>query len=108
MLEAGANCLPAALLFLGVAALAYALAPRASGGIAYGIVMVAFVWQLVGALLDAPGVARRPHAVRARRPRADEPFRAGDAAVMLAIGAAGAAVGHRGILGAATCWARER
>ena len=29
MLEAGANCLPAALLLLGLAALAYALVPRA-------------------------------------------------------------------------------
>jgi hypothetical protein len=35
MLEAGANCLPVALLFLGVATLAYAVAPRASAGIAY-------------------------------------------------------------------------
>ena len=70
MLEAGANCLPVALLFLGVAALAYALVPRASGGIAYGLVTVAFLWQLVGSLLGAPAVARRPDAVRARRARA--------------------------------------
>ena len=47
MLEAGANCLPVALLFLGLAALAYAVAPRASAGIAYGLVTVAFLWQLV-------------------------------------------------------------
>jgi ABC-2 type transport system permease protein len=55
MLEAGANCLPVALLFLGIAALAYAVAPRASAGIAYGLVTVAFLWQLVGSLLGAPG-----------------------------------------------------
>ena len=36
MLEAGANCLPVALLFLGFAALAYATVPRASAGITYG------------------------------------------------------------------------
>jgi ABC-2 type transport system permease protein len=86
MLEAGANCLPVALLFLGVAALAYALAPRSSGTIAYGIVVVAFVWQLVGALLDAPSwlVDLTPFAHVALVPT--QPFRAGDAAVMLAIG----------------------
>ena len=54
MLEAGANCLPVALLFLGLAALAYAVVPRASAGIAYGLVTVAFLWQLVGSLLGAP------------------------------------------------------
>lgn len=54
MLEAGANCLPVALLFLGLGALAFALIPRASAGIAYGLVAVAFVWQLFGGLLGAP------------------------------------------------------
>jgi ABC-2 type transport system permease protein len=54
MLEAGANCLPVAILFLGIAALAYALAPRASAGIAYGLAIVAFLWQLFGSLLGAP------------------------------------------------------
>ena len=48
-----ANCLPVALLFLGIAALAYAIAPRASAGIAYGLVTVAFLWYLVGSLLGA-------------------------------------------------------
>jgi ABC-2 type transport system permease protein len=51
MLEAGANCLPVALL---IAAMAYATVPRASAGIAYGLVTVAFLWQLFGALLGAP------------------------------------------------------
>jgi ABC-2 type transport system permease protein len=54
MLEAGANCLPVALLFLGIAALAYALVPRASSGLAYVLVAVAFLWQLVGSLLGVP------------------------------------------------------
>ena len=34
--------------------LAYALVPRASAGIAYGLVIVAFLWQLFGSLLGAP------------------------------------------------------
>jgi ABC-2 type transport system permease protein len=54
MLEAGANCLPVSLLFLGLAALAYATVPRASAGIAYGLVALAFLWQLVGSLLGVP------------------------------------------------------
>ena len=54
MLEAGANCLPTSFLFLALASLAYALVPRASTGIAYGLVSVAFVWQLFGALIGAP------------------------------------------------------
>ncbi len=54
MLEAGANCLPVALLFLGVAALAYAVVPRASAGIAYTLVAVAFLWDLVGSLVGVP------------------------------------------------------
>ncbi len=54
MLEAGANCLPAALLFGGLGALAFAVVPRASTGIAYGLVGAMFLWQLFGALLGAP------------------------------------------------------
>ena len=54
MLEAGANCLPVGLLFLGLCALAYALVPRASTGIAYGLVAVGFLWYLTGALVGAP------------------------------------------------------
>jgi ABC-2 type transport system permease protein len=54
MLEAGLNCLPVGLLFLGLGAVAYALVPRASAGIAYGLVAVAFLWQLFGSLLGVP------------------------------------------------------
>ncbi len=90
MLEAGANCLPVALLFLGVAALAYAIVPRASGGIAYGLVSVAFLWYLTGALFGAPKwlVDLTPFAHVGLVPA--QPFRAGAAAVMLAIGAVSA------------------
>ena len=86
MLEAGANCLPVALLFLGIAALAYGLVPRASGGIAYGLVAVAFLWQLFGSLLGAPQwlVDATPFAHVGFVPA--QPFRGGAAAVMLASG----------------------
>jgi ABC-2 type transport system permease protein len=92
MLEAGANCLPCAVLFLGIAALAYALAPRAAAGIAYGLVTVAFLWQLVGSLIGAPKwlVEITPFAHVAAVPA--QPFRAGAAAVMVAIGVVAAAL----------------
>ena len=54
MLGAGLNCMPSALLFLGLSALAYAIAPRSTGLVAYGLVSVAFCWYLFGALLGAP------------------------------------------------------
>lgn len=54
MLGAGANCLPATLLFGSLSALAFAAVPRATAGIAYGLVSVAFVWQLFGSLLGMP------------------------------------------------------
>ena len=54
MLAAGANCLPTAMLFPGLAALAFAVLPHASTAIAYTLVVAAFLWRLVGELLGAP------------------------------------------------------
>ena len=85
MLEAGANCLPVALMFLGIAALAYAILPRASAGLAYGLVTVAFLWELFGSLLSVPKwlVDATPFAHIGLVPA--QPFRAGAALVMLAV-----------------------
>jgi len=93
MLEAGANCLPAAMLYLGVAALAYAAVPRASAAIGYGFLVLTFLWQAVGALLGAPSwlVGLTPFAHIGLVPA--EPFRATAAVVMIAIGVAAAAAG---------------
>ncbi len=90
MLEAGANCLPAALLFLALGALAFAAVPRATGGIAYGLVSLAFVWQLFGSLLKAPAwlLGLSPFHHVALVPA--QPFKGLAAAVMLALAAAGA------------------
>ncbi len=90
MLEAGANCLPVALLFLGLAALAYAVVPRASAGVSYGLVAVAFLWQLVGSLLGVPHwvVELTPFAHVGLVP--SEPFRAVAAGVLVSIGAVAA------------------
>ena len=54
MLEAGANGVPISYLFLGIAAFAYAVAPRASAAIAYGLVSAAFIWYLVGSFFGLP------------------------------------------------------
>ena len=86
LIEAGINCLPVAVLFLGIAALAYAALPRASAGIAYGLVAVAFLWQLFGSLIGAPKwlVDVTPFAHVAAVPA--QSFRAGAAAVMVGVG----------------------
>jgi ABC-2 type transport system permease protein len=90
MLEAGVNCLPVALLFLGLTALAYAVLPRATAGIGYGLVTVAYLWQLFGSLLGAPHwlVEATPFAHVGLVPAAS--FRVGAAVVMVAIGTAAA------------------
>jgi ABC-2 type transport system permease protein len=105
MLGAGANCLPAALLFLALGALAFALAPRASTGIAYGIVGAAFVWELFGALLEVPDwlLALSPFHDLGLVPA--EPFEGAAAAVMVGLAgvaalAALAAFGRRDLTGA--------
>jgi ABC-2 type transport system permease protein len=87
MLGAGANCLPIALLFLGLGALAFALVPRATSGIAYGLVLAAFVWELFGSLLDLPSwtVDLTPFHQVALVPA--ESFKALAAIVMVAIAA---------------------
>ena len=88
MLEAGVNCLPVALLFLGLASLAYAVLPRATAGIGYGLVTVAYLWELFGSLLGAPHwlVKATPFAHVGLVPAA--PLRVLAAVVMLAIGTA--------------------
>ncbi len=86
LIEAGANCIPVAFLFLGLAALAYALVPRASSGIAYALVTVAFLWDLVGSLLGAPSWLVNMTPFRHVGLVPAQPFRLGAAASMLAIG----------------------
>jgi ABC-2 type transport system permease protein len=88
MIEAGANALPTALLFLGIAALAYAAAPRASAAITYALITVSFLWQLVGSLLAAPrwllDLTLFAHVAAVPT----QPFRTLAAAIMITIGIA--------------------
>jgi ABC-2 type transport system permease protein len=87
MLEAGANTLPPAFLFLSLGALAFAAAPRAGTTIAYGVVGLAFVWELFGALLDVPDwlLAVSPFHDVGLVP--GEPFEARAASIMLVLAA---------------------
>lgn len=93
LLGAGANTLPPALLFLGLGTLAFAVVPRAAAGIAYGLVGTAFLWELLGSLVEAP------EWVRSLSPFHDvglvpgEPFEALAAVVMVAIAVVAGAAG---------------
>ncbi len=91
LLEAGLNAVPVALLFLGIAGLAYAAAPRASAGIAYGVVTVSFLWQLVGSLLGPPRwvLDLTPFAHVGLVPT--QPFRTVAATAMIVLGGAASA-----------------
>ncbi len=104
MLEAGANCLPVAILFLGIAGLAYAVVPRASAAISYLLVTASFLWYIVGALLGLPRwlVDATPFVHLGLVPV--QAFRTTDAAVMAAVGLLTVGVSlavfrHRDLLG---------
>lgn len=58
MAEAGINFVPTAFLFLGVSTLAYAAVPRMASTLSYGLLTLAFLWQLVGSLVRVPGWLR--------------------------------------------------
>jgi ABC-2 type transport system permease protein len=105
LLEAGANCLPTALLFLGLGALAFATVPRAAVGIAYGLTSLAFVWELFGPLAGAPAWALGISPFHHIGLIPAEPFRATAAAIMLVLAVAAAlaslwAFGRRDLTGA--------
>jgi polyether ionophore transport system permease protein len=95
MIGAGANCLPAGLLFLALGALAFALVPRASAGIAYGLVSATFLWELFGALLGAPEWTLDLSPFHHVGLVPAQPFKALAAAMMLGIGALAAILALR-------------
>jgi ABC-2 type transport system permease protein len=90
MLEAGANCLPVVVLFLGLGAVALALVPRAGTTIAYSLVGVAFLWETIGGLVSAPGWALGLSPFHHVGLVPAEAFRAWGAVAMVAIGIVGA------------------
>lgn len=93
LLAAGANGVPTAALYLGVAILAYGAAPRASSAVAFGVVVTTYLWDAVGALVHAPAWATdlTPFAWVGFIPA--HAFRALPALVMVGIAAAAATLG---------------
>jgi polyether ionophore transport system permease protein len=87
LVEAGANTLPPALLFLGLGALLLAVVPRASVGLAYGLTTLAFVWELFGAVIGIPSWALDLSPFHHVGHVPAEHFRAGAGAVMLGVAA---------------------
>jgi ABC-2 type transport system permease protein len=100
LLEAGANELPVTALFLGIAVLAYALVPRISSGVTYGVLTASFLWQLVGSLVSVPKwlLEITPFAHVGLVPV--QPFRVVASILMIALGVAAA-------LAAGTLFARR-
>jgi ABC-2 type transport system permease protein len=88
MLEAGANCLPVVVLFLGLGAVALALVPRAGPTIAYSLVGAAFLWETIGGLVDAPAWALGLSPFHHVGLVPAEAFRVSGALALLAIGVA--------------------
>lgn len=99
MLEAGANCLPVALLFLGIAALGFALFPRAGSALGYGLLVLAFVWDLFGEVLGAPRWLLEASPFQHVGLVPAQPFQPGAAVAMLAVG---------GVCALAALWAFAR
>jgi ABC-2 type transport system permease protein len=97
--EAGLNCIPAALLFLALGILLFALAPRQSTGASLTLVGAAFLWQLVGALVSAPSwlLAVSPFNHLAAVPL--QAFDARGAIIMLLIATLAATAGVRTFMG---------
>ena len=95
MIEAGANCLPVTVLFLGLGGLALALAPRAGTTIAYALVGAAFLWETIGGLIAAPRWALDLSPFHHVGLVPAQSFQAGGAAALLAIGALAGLVGAR-------------
>ena len=70
--------------------------PRASTGLSYGLVTLAFVWELFGSLLGAPHWTLNLTPFQHIGLVPAQPFRAAAAVTMLAIAAAAASVGVYG------------
>jgi ABC-2 type transport system permease protein len=93
MLRGALNVVPVALLFGGLTVLVFGLWPRATAGVAFGAVALAYVVQLFGSIAEAPSwlLDLSPFAHVAPVPAvAADPT---SSAVMLAVGVAAAIAG---------------
>jgi ABC-2 type transport system permease protein len=86
-LEAGVNVLPIELFFIGAGVFFVAFAPRLGVGFLYALVVVAFVWDLFGALLGFPDWLLDVSPYRHVAPAPAKPIAVVAALLMIAIGA---------------------
>jgi ABC-2 type transport system permease protein len=93
MLTAALNCVPVAVLFLGVAAAAFGVVPRSCLPAGIGAVVVSYLLELVGAMAKTPGWVLDLSAFHHVAPSPAEPIGAVAAVVMVAIGLVGLAIG---------------
>ena len=105
MVVAAMNCLPVAMLFLGIAVLCFGFAPRLTAGVALGAVVAAYLLELVGAIVNAPIWVLDLSPFHHLAPAPAAPMNAGAALVMVAIGLAATVLGivqmsHRDLVGA--------
>jgi ABC-2 type transport system permease protein len=103
-IEGGVNLIPAEILFLGTGVLLFAFVPRYAIGVLYGVVSVAFVWDLFGALLSLPNWALDLSPFHHVAPAPARSIAIVSALVMVALGAAATALGtirfrHRDLTG---------
>ena len=93
LLQASLNTLPVVALFLGLAILAFALVPRHTGAIAFGLVGGAYLWEQTGAIVKAPGwvLAVSPFHWLALVP--SEPFDVAASLAMVGVGIAATIAG---------------
>jgi ABC-2 type transport system permease protein len=105
MLGAGLNCLPPTLLLFGLSVLCFGLAPRLTPAFALGSAVVAYLLELVGALVNAPSWLLDLSPFHHISPVPAAPANGVAAFVMVGLGVAGAAAGiaclaHRDLVGA--------
>lgn len=92
-LEAGVNVLPTELLFIGAGVFLLAFAPRSCVGLLSALVVVGFVWDLLGALLGFPGWLLDVSPYHHVAPAPAKPIAVVPALLMTAIGVGAALAG---------------
>ena len=87
------NLIPIAWLFLGLGAATFGLAPRITAAVAYGLVLVTFLIDLIASMLDLPEAVSEFSPFAHLAPVPADPLDGVGAAVMLVVGVVGVAAG---------------
>lgn len=87
------NLVPVAWLFLGLGAATFGLAPRLTGPVAYGLVLVTYIADLIASMLDLPEAVADVSPFRHVAAVPADPIDVRAVTVMVAIGLAGVVVG---------------